>query len=118
MYSNILKKVTTVSERDKLLADIEAGRVREWFAAEVEGNKEEFLNGLRKELEVLKVMRLELAYRPSAEDAAFYHDWVLGNLGEGILLDFFLEPEVIAGAVISFEGKYFDYSVKRKLSSK
>lgn len=138
MYSNILSKIRTTSDLEKLREEVELllsslyeekgggfesalkGKVRAWVAngvrddlsgAEVE--KEEYLKGLLVELGNFKVLKLDLAYEPSLESIERIYAHVVNNFGEKVLLDLNCVHDLVGGARIIFEGKYFNFTLKK-----
>lgn len=76
-------------------------------------NTTSFLNDLKKKLDKIKVMILGVAYEPNDESIERLSDYVNSSFGEKILLEINYMPELIAGAVVIFEGKYSDFSVRK-----
>ena len=63
-----------------------------------------------KELNVLKVLKMTIASEPTRSNVVAYVAWVKKNLGEDVILDISVNPNLIAGAQIVWNGKYQDYS--------
>jgi len=75
---------------------------------------ENFLSGLKSEIKKLKVLKLEIAFDPSDETVSNISNWVAENIGNGIILDINTDLSLIGGAIITFEGKYKDLSLKKR----
>ena len=74
-----------------------------------------FLTGLKEELKSCQVMTLTIACKPSAELVNSICDWVNENLGRKVLLEVNVDPYILGGAIIIFNGVYMNFSVKKKL---
>lgn len=140
MYSEILSRVRTKREaeilaeeiaklieslyktRDGTYEEVLGASVRAWVSEALttllakEGvNKEETLRDLKDKLEKVKVLKLELAFEPTEAAISKIHEWAKANAGENILLDLGYNPAILAGAIITYKGKYGDYSLRKKL---
>lgn len=82
------------------------------------GNKEiirNFLIKLKELLEKLKIIRLTIVFEPSLQTIENIHNWISSNLGEGYILDIQTNQKILGGAIITFNGEYKDFSVKKNL---
>lgn len=68
-------------------------------------------NGIRK----ARILSLTLAYTPSKKMTANICWWVKKEFGDDVVVELNTNPELVGGAIIVFEGKYIDQSVKKKL---
>jgi len=68
-----------------------------------------------KSLESLRVLELTLAFVPKGQTVERIWQWARRNLGEGVILKFSLDRSIGAGAIVVFEGKFRNYSLKRLL---
>lgn len=139
MYSEILANIRTKDEALQLerevdillerLYDARTGAfeetlerdVRAWVAQAVktafgkpDTNKDEYLKGLKKELEKLAELKLTLAFEPTGKTLDKIHNWVTNNVGGGVVLEITVNPTILAGAILAYKGKYGDYSLRRK----
>ncbi len=76
---------------------------------------EKYLTGLTEAIEKIATLQLTLAFEPSDESITKMYDWVLSNVGTGIVLDIHYDPRLIVGATIAYKGKYGDYSFGGKM---
>lgn len=143
MYSEILSTVRTKQELDLLSQEIDLlsaslykdhgtefetileGSVRAKVSAEIKNalsksqtKKSEFLKGLSAELTKLKVLKLTLAIEPTEKNISKYFQWVEANIGKGVVLDVDFDKKLIAGTIISYQGEYRDYSLKKIFDEK
>lgn len=63
----------------------------------------------------LPILKLTMAFEPSESIIDNISNWARSNLQSGILLDLSLDRSLLGGAQIVYEGKYYDYSLKKKI---
>jgi F0F1-type ATP synthase delta subunit len=63
----------------------------------------------------LPILQLTLAFEPSEAVIGNISRWARKNLVPGILLDLTLDRSVLGGAMISYHGKFYDLTLKKKL---
>jgi len=73
------------------------------------------LNKVKDEIRKLKVLSLSIGFEPAEQTLETIFEWVKKNMGEGIVLDIKIDKGILGGAVIAYEGKYRDESVKKML---
>ncbi|MDP1743324.1 MAG: hypothetical protein Q8L51_00885 [Candidatus Amesbacteria bacterium] len=83
--------------------------VRESTILELEKRKGD-LENWKLEIENLRELHLTLAYEPTRININTYSAWVKKNVGENVVLDINVDPAIIAGAQIVWNGKYKNYS--------
>jgi len=71
------------------------------------------LENWKLEIENLRVLRLTLAYEPSRINIVTYADWIKKTVGADVILDVTVDPKLVAGAQIIWNGKYQDYSLTK-----
>ncbi len=76
---------------------------------------EKLLFGLKDYLKKCKVLKMSLAIEPTEEIVDHIFNWVLENIGDGIVLDIDKDESILGGAIISFGGLYKDFSLRRNL---
>ena len=147
MYSDILGKVRTKQESNRLEEEVEllivslykTGKedygkaassayesvlkesVRSWVADEIRTDleresisKTDYLKGLKKRLGKLKIVKLTVAFEPTEGGLGKIQNWIQTNLGEGVISDLSYNTRLLAGAVVIYQGKYADLSLKNK----
>lgn len=75
----------------------------------------EFIDGFRKGLKQLPIVRLKLAFLPTKNTLALVSEWFSGNLGGKAILDVEVDPKILGGVVILTGGLYKDYSLSAKI---
>lgn len=96
------------SKRDEL--------VRESTLQELEKRKGD-LENWKLEIENLRVLRLTLAYEPTRANILNYGAWIKKNIGKDVVMDITVDPRIVAGAQIVWNGKYKDYAYVQRLLS-
>lgn len=143
IYSDILSNIKTSENSRELLSEIDLlleglFKTQDGFEAKlnsisainseklriafiknnISSNKEmikEYLNLLKVELQKLKTLKLSLAFDASEHTIDNLFVWVIQNLGSGIILDIKKDKTILAGAIIEYEGKYEDLSLRKRL---
>lgn len=140
MYSELLKHIQTTDDLHALKEEIAvlqktfyeqsasfdsvlSTQVRKFIADSISrdlsssgiGSKE-YLEGLHTELDKLNTVYLTLSYEPDAQSFASFYQWFVDNVGPAIVLDVYTNPNLLGGAQISFNGKYFDGSLITKIN--
>ena len=101
-----------------------SSQVRTWVAAEISASvtndtqsKEQVLQDLLKQLEAIKTLRLTIAFEPSDIMLTKVREWVKAELGSMVVLEIEYQPSLIGGAIITWNGKYFNASVRQALDA-
>lgn len=79
------------------------------------GKREDALENWKLELENLRELHLTLASEPTRTNIQTYGNWAKKNLGEDVILDINIDPKLIAGAQIIWNGKYQDHAYVQRL---
>lgn len=74
-----------------------------------------FFNTLKELMKKLKTIKFVLAFDPSRKTIEKLHNFVKDTLGIGYIFDIEISPEVLGGAIVIFNGKYNDFSLKKKI---
>lgn len=138
MYSEILYLIKTGQDQDEFCQQLENLRealykkegefekvletvVRKDLAREIkkvvsgQQDKISFLKDLEREIKKLRKLSLILSYYPSEVGIDRISEWVYQNISKDIVIDISIDKSLLGGAVIEFEGKYIDLSLKKKL---
>jgi hypothetical protein len=73
---------------------------------------QEFLNQVGSLVSSLPTTSLTLAFEPDEEVLHEFSKWFFLNTSHQVLFDIQVDPNLIAGAAVSYNGKYKDLSVK------
>lgn len=74
---------------------------------------ESFFIALQHMLKGLPVISLTLAVIPSQEGIDYLSNWFYINFQKNVIIDIQYNPDILGGAIIAFNGKYGDYSLKK-----
>lgn len=131
MYEEILSRLKTKEEVERLREELDQIQTRAYkvnssgkgelaygsaikTALEKSGlGPREFFLGLQKEMGNLRQLRLVLSNEPEEGSLEKIIQWVRQNVGEGVVIDVDADEEILGGAVVEFEGKYMDGSVRK-----
>jgi len=78
---------------------------------------QKFLENLKLTVAALPAARLTFAFEPKASTIKKIGLWMENNLKEKILVETEVNPAIVGGLLIEFNGNYKDYSLREKLSS-
>lgn len=139
MYSDILKFVRTMDDKEALQDEIlklrdalyitHEGAVEEVLDKNVRlsvgeilkshlsdgASKEEYLKGLYEAINNIKILEITLAIELTSKILKIIESWIEQNISEDIILDIKIDPSLVAGAQIAFDGKFEDFSYGKKL---
>jgi F0F1-type ATP synthase delta subunit len=71
----------------------------------------EFLEKMQEKTSSLPVLTLTIAFEPTDQSLRSFSEWLLLNNNKHILLDIEVEKNLVAGASITYNGKYANYSI-------
>lgn len=96
-----INNLRTIQDRDRLLEELSPKHKKE-----------------RELISKLKVIKIVLAFNPTQGVLDLIHDFFLKNYQSRILVDVEVDSEIIGGAKIFFNGKYFDSTILKKINEK
>jgi len=76
-----------------------------------------FFKNLKELMEKLKVIKLVLAFDPTRKTIEKIHNFVKDNIGIDYILDIEISEDVLGGAVVIFDGKYCDFTLKKSIEN-
>lgn len=74
----------------------------------------DFFNKVQEKLSSLASVSLTIAFEPTEQTLKFLSEWFLVNTKKQVLFDIKVDRNLVAGALISSNGKYLDFSVRQK----
>ena len=127
--ADFLTRLSTISEEiyktdfdlEKALIEQLGVSKKDRFAILLRDNKipqgsnsalKDFFDKIREKISSMPVISLTLAFEPGEETLKILSDWFPLNINKQVLLDIKIDTNLIAGAYISFNGKYLDSSVR------
>lgn len=75
----------------------------------------DFLETLKGLLKKFKIIKLVLAFDPTRRTIENIHNFVKNTIGIGYILDIEVSQDLLGGAIITFNGKYSDFTVKKTI---
>jgi F0F1-type ATP synthase delta subunit len=72
----------------------------------------DFLTKLQETTIALPLLSLTIAFEPTEETLKAFSEWFLLNVKKQVLFDIAVDPTLIGGATISYNGKHVNFSIK------
>lgn len=141
MYSDILSEIKTSSDRDLLIGELEAikkalfsskkaeleeilkSELRLSTASIIKNQMEkgvemkDYLSGLIYALNNLPEVKLTLGFEPSETTLLIIYSWLTANIAKQMVVNIEIDSKILGGAVISYNGKYYDGSLVKTLEA-
>ncbi len=76
-----------------------------------------FVMYIKSEIEHLTVINMSVAFEPNEKTINMISLWFLNNINKAVLLDIVYDSKLIGGTIITYNGKYKDYSLRKKLEN-
>lgn len=76
---------------------------------------QEELSLVQKQIKDAESIDLTIAIEPTEEMVQTIYQWIKSNLNRKLIINFKIDPSVLGGAVVSYQGKYIDRSLRVKL---
>jgi F0F1-type ATP synthase delta subunit len=113
------KKISIKKVLDSISTEL-ASKIMEVFAKNnLNINSRDTVTGFFKTLKELtkklKIIKLVLAFDPTNETIENIHNFVKETVGIGYVLDIEISQDVLAGAIVMFNGKYSDFTLKKSI---
>jgi len=77
--------------------------------------QEDFLNDLKEYLQNLPQLRLTLAFSPSDSFLQEISKWIERETGEKTIIDLTINPEIVGGIIIEYNGRYLNLALEKKI---
>jgi hypothetical protein len=74
-----------------------------------------FFKGLENFLLKIPKVKLEIAFEPSEEFILKIEEWFREKIKRRMILDIFVNPKIVGGAKIEFQGKWKDFSLEKEI---
>src|SRR5690348_9883520 len=97
-----------VDKKDKLMAIIRENNISVGSAPQVK----EFVAKLQEAIAQIPLLPLTIAFEPTGQILKNMSDWFFMNLKKQVLFDIKIDKNIIAGAAVTYNGKFLDFSVK------
>lgn len=76
-----------------------------------------FLKLLRDHLIALPKIHFKLAIEPSSKTISKISLWLKENLKKKFILSFEIDPKIIGGAIIEYQGRVFDFTLSKEIQN-
>jgi hypothetical protein len=76
---------------------------------------DEFISALKNSIDLLPRIELTLAFLPKEEIVEQISEWFMTNFHSVVILKISVDPTLIGGSIIAYNGEYKDYSIKNIL---
>lgn len=97
-----------VQRRDKFLSLLRENQVNVGSNTSLK----KFFEDILRTVASLPVATLTLAFEPRSANLVAITEWFVSNLHTQVLLDIEVDPGLVAGAVVTFNGKSQDFSIR------
>jgi hypothetical protein len=74
-----------------------------------------FFKGLENFLLKIPKVKLEIAFEPSEEFILKIEKWFEEKVKERMILDIFVNPKIVGGVKIEFQGRWKDFSLEKEI---
>jgi len=98
---NLLKNDIRIWVSQIIREEIQSVDIRDYFAE------------IEKELDRIRCVSITLAYEPSELSVRRFYDFVQPLMPKKIVLELLYDPQIVGGMVISYGGRYKDYSFRK-----
>jgi F0F1-type ATP synthase delta subunit len=113
------KKVSIEKALDSISTDLASKIMQIFVKNNLDINNRDtvanFFKALKELIKKLKVIKLVLAFDPTNKTIENIHNFVEETVGVGYILDIEVSSDILAGAIIMFNGKYNDFTLKKSI---
>lgn len=78
-------------------------------------SQSDFLENLKKELSELPVLKIQIAFSPPQSTTERISRYLEKEVGKKIILDILVNPEIVGGAILEYQGKYLNLSLAKEI---
>lgn len=75
----------------------------------------DFVTKMQETITALPVVPITLAFEPKEQTLKMLSEWFMINIKKQVLFDISVDRKLIAGAAITYNGKYNDFSIRGKV---
>lgn len=107
-FEELVKKIRTKEELISFLEEIAHLR-------KIKDKEEQPTKELEKYLRSLPEIKLEIAFSPENNFLEKISQWLEKELGQKIILDLTVNPKIVGGAIIEYQGNWRDFSLAKEI---
>ncbi len=74
-----------------------------------------FFSELKERLQKIPQVKLEIAFKPSRDFLLKLADWFKEKIHQRVILDLTINPKIIGGAIIEYQGSWRNFSLAKKI---
>jgi hypothetical protein len=100
-----------MQKKDKFITLLRDSKISIDKPADLKG----FVDRLRQYVTTLPVLSLTFAFEPKEQSLKRLSEWFGLNSKKQVLFDITVDPTIIAGTTLTYNGKFLDYSIKPKI---
>jgi len=104
----ILPEKFGINKSDRLIAIMRENNIN----TESRDTVKMFLVKMQEEVTKLPVLSLTIAFEPQEKTLKALSEWFLINMKKQVIFDFTVDYKVVAGATVTYNGKFFDFSIR------
>ncbi|OGD09148.1 hypothetical protein A2397_01630 [Candidatus Amesbacteria bacterium RIFOXYB1_FULL_44_23] len=101
-----------ILKKDKFMALLRDNEI----SIESNSDLQEFMNKICQKASALPTVTISLAFEPDETILKEFSSWFVLNTNHQVLIDIQIDPSLIAGASITSNGKFHDFSAKSKFN--
>lgn len=117
---NSLEKFVFEKEKNfffKKLEEVFGKEFKDFFLSQPLEEQLFLFKKIKEEFQNLPQLKLEIAFQPDRGFILRLKKWLDEEVGQGIILDIFFDPDVVGGAIVEYQGKYFDFSLGKEIDN-
>jgi len=99
-----------IKKKDLFISLLRDNKVNIYVNSELKS----FFDKIQEAISNLPLLSLTIAFEPTEETLKILSEWLVLNIHKEVLFDITIDTKIIAGATISFSGKYTDQSIKTR----
>lgn len=107
-FESALTQHFGVNKKDRIIAILHANNISNDSLPAVK----EFIFVLMTKISSLPILSLTIAFEPQEQTLKSLAEWFFINMHKQMLFDISVDRNVIAGAKITYNGKFFDFSIR------
>ena len=97
-----------INKSDRVLSLLRENNINSESLASVKS----FLQKMQENISSLPVLSLTVAFEPREQTLKALSEWFFINMKKQVVFDITVDPRLVAGAALTFNGKFFDFSIR------
>ena len=107
---NTLMETLGIEKKDKMMILLRDNGISTQSQTALKG----FFDKLREDMQKIPVLPLTIAFEPKTQTLKMLSDWFALTMQKQVIFDIVVDQKIIAGATITFQGKFGDYSIRQQ----